>query len=92
MPIAWTAEADAKLLVAIISTSKMKIDLKAVAAFMGPECTVSSVQHRINRIKDKVKDPNAASSAEASPEKPRKRGRPARLAGEVPAPKKAKAE
>ncbi|OGM45710.1 AT hook motif protein [Aspergillus bombycis] len=56
MPINWTdPQADAKLLVGIITLHNVKLDHKALAEFMGQECTASAIQHRVQRIKDKVR-------------------------------------
>ncbi|KAL2868723.1 uncharacterized protein BJX67DRAFT_35367 [Aspergillus lucknowensis] len=111
MPIQWNDQADAKLLLAVISTSNAKLNYSAIAQYMGPgksrpyldektrikldqfiansfpsrflllECTVSSVQHRIQRLREKVKAYTAAGNdatehngtPTSSPEK--KRGR-----------------
>ncbi|RAK91614.1 hypothetical protein BO79DRAFT_215300 [Aspergillus costaricaensis CBS 115574] len=54
MPMTWNETNDAKLLVGILTTTNVKIDMHALANFMGPGCTVSAVQHRIQRLKDKV--------------------------------------
>ncbi|GLB03642.1 hypothetical protein AtubIFM57258_008883 [Aspergillus tubingensis] len=54
MPMTWNETNDAKLLVGILTTTNVKIDMHALAKFMGPGCTVSAVQHRIQRLKDKV--------------------------------------
>ncbi|GLA71732.1 hypothetical protein AtubIFM55763_002212 [Aspergillus tubingensis] len=54
MPMTWNETADARLLVGILTTTNVKIDMHALAKFMGPGCTVSAVQHRIQRLKDKV--------------------------------------
>ncbi|PWY94920.1 hypothetical protein BO94DRAFT_571575 [Aspergillus sclerotioniger CBS 115572] len=89
MPMAWNETADAKLLVGILTTTNVKLDMHALANYMGPGCTVSAVQHRIQRLKEKVVaaatdsapgslgDGAATMTAGpvATPEK-RKRGRP----------------
>ncbi|EAS30780.3 uncharacterized protein CIMG_06259 [Coccidioides immitis RS] len=49
MPMTWNAQADARLLLAIIKTSP-KIDLKAVVKHMGNECTEKALRHRIGRL------------------------------------------
>ncbi|KAI9931484.1 hypothetical protein ASPWEDRAFT_25641 [Aspergillus wentii DTO 134E9] len=80
MPITWNDQNDAKLLVSILSTTTMKPDYKAIAKCMGPECTVSAVQHRIQRLKERVQinKPDADDGAASpSPSTPKKRGRPA---------------
>ncbi|KAL4988239.1 hypothetical protein BDW68DRAFT_177126 [Aspergillus falconensis] len=55
MPMTWTDGADAKLLVAIITTNTVKLDWKAIAEFMGTGCTPIAVQRRIQRIKERAK-------------------------------------
>ncbi|KAF7588796.1 hypothetical protein BBP40_005227 [Aspergillus hancockii] len=108
MPMTWTDQADARLLVGIINLHNVKLDHKALAQFMGPECTPSAIQHRIQRLKEKVQsttsadDAAPASSQQAegndtplsSPTKA-KRGRPAKRGGKTdagPASKRAKAK
>ncbi|GCB26646.1 hypothetical protein AAWM_09531 [Aspergillus awamori] len=54
MPMTWNETTDARLLVGILTTTNVKLDMHALAKFMGPGCTVSAVQHRIQRLKDKV--------------------------------------
>ncbi|OJI86900.1 hypothetical protein ASPTUDRAFT_188249 [Aspergillus tubingensis CBS 134.48] len=54
MPMTWNETNDARLLVGILTTTNVKLDMHALANFMGPGCTVSAVQHRIQRLKDKV--------------------------------------
>ncbi|KAL4890505.1 hypothetical protein BDV59DRAFT_204220 [Aspergillus ambiguus] len=101
MGITWNDQADARLLVGIVTTTPAKLDFKALAEFMGPECTVSAIQHRIQRLREKAKahEPgksNSASSALATPEaSPGKRGRgypPKNPAASPPKEKKAKIE
>ncbi|KAL6231060.1 hypothetical protein BDW75DRAFT_244266 [Aspergillus navahoensis] len=55
MPMTWTDQADAKLTMAIIATNTVKLDWKAIAEFMGTECTPIAVQRRVQRIKEKAK-------------------------------------
>ncbi|KAL4782494.1 hypothetical protein BJX76DRAFT_358860 [Aspergillus varians] len=55
MPMNWNDQADAKLLVAIITQVGPKLNWAGIAEYMGPDCTVSAVQHRIQRIKEKAK-------------------------------------
>ncbi|RAH62091.1 hypothetical protein BO85DRAFT_474625 [Aspergillus piperis CBS 112811] len=62
MPMTWNEVTDAKLLVGILTTTNVKLDMHALAKFMGPGCTVSAVQHRIQRLKDKVSTSGTASS------------------------------
>ncbi|KAL4929233.1 uncharacterized protein BDV17DRAFT_290885 [Aspergillus undulatus] len=73
MPMIWNDQADAKLLVAIISTNDAKLNWSAIAEYMGPECSVSAVQHRIQRLKDNVKTKNP--DLVASPEKGKGKGK-----------------
>ncbi|OJZ92470.1 hypothetical protein ASPFODRAFT_28240 [Aspergillus luchuensis CBS 106.47] len=62
MPMTWNEVTDARLLVGILTTTNVKLDMHALAKFMGPGCTVSAVQHRIQRLKDKVSTSGTASS------------------------------
>ncbi|PLB45246.1 hypothetical protein P170DRAFT_479765 [Aspergillus steynii IBT 23096] len=103
MPMNWNDQADARLLVAILQTMTGKLDTAAIAKHMGTECTVSAIQHRIQRIKEKAanagendspaaEQTSAAASPAPSPEK-RKRGRPAGTKKvNKPVAKKAKAD
>ncbi|KAB8067701.1 hypothetical protein BDV29DRAFT_163087 [Aspergillus leporis] len=101
MPMNWTDQADARLLVGIITLHSVKLDHKALAQFMGPDCTPSAIQHRIQRLKEKVQNTSSADntssqqaqddgSAVASPSKP-KRGRPS-MGGSGSPTKKAKSK
>ncbi|EAW08476.1 uncharacterized protein ACLA_032110 [Aspergillus clavatus NRRL 1] len=82
MPMTWSPEADAKLLIGILNTSNVKLDLDALAKWMGPECTVYAIQHRIRKLQEKANSGSpGGDSAPASPEK-RKRGRPRKNAYE----------
>lgn len=81
MGINWNEQADARLLVGVLSTTHQKLDYRALAEFMGKNCTVSAVQHRIKRLKEKIKTPpsdsgSASASAPPTPTaSPAKRGR-----------------
>ncbi|KAG8630091.1 hypothetical protein KVT40_001710 [Elsinoe batatas] len=51
----WDAEADRKLLLAILKTSGISIDYKAVATEMSTAeitCTANAIMHRIGRLKE----------------------------------------
>ncbi|RAL02418.1 uncharacterized protein BO80DRAFT_443729 [Aspergillus ibericus CBS 121593] len=65
MPMNWNDTADAKLLVGILATTNVKLDMPALASYMGPGCTVSAVQHRIQRLKEKVGASTAAAASSA---------------------------
>ncbi|RLL99168.1 hypothetical protein CFD26_106002 [Aspergillus turcosus] len=100
MPMTWGHEADAKLLLGILTTSNVKPDYEALAKYMGPDCTVYAIQHRIKKLR---KDAGAVAAADgdssvpATPEK-RKRGRGKKDANgdaggnDKASPKKAKKE
>ncbi|KAJ0421965.1 hypothetical protein BJY00DRAFT_281507 [Aspergillus carlsbadensis] len=78
MPMVWNDQADAKLLLAIINMTTTKLNHAAIAEFMGPDCTASAVQHRIQRIKEKAKNNPALgnnATEEGTPEKKRGRAR-----------------
>ncbi|KAL3476806.1 hypothetical protein BJX99DRAFT_258140 [Aspergillus californicus] len=55
MPMIWNDQADAKLLMAIIAKSDAKLNWTAIAEYMGPDCTISALQHRVQRLKDRAK-------------------------------------
>ncbi|KAL4915795.1 hypothetical protein BDW62DRAFT_187964 [Aspergillus aurantiobrunneus] len=91
MPMVWNDQADAKLLVAIITKTDGRLNWASIAEYMGPECSASAVQHRVQRLKDKVKANNPIPANNGgengsegtgpitpTPEK-RKRGRPTRI-------------
>ncbi|KAE8368821.1 hypothetical protein BDV27DRAFT_153645 [Aspergillus caelatus] len=70
MPMDWTdPQAVAKLLVGIITIHNVKLDHKALAEFMGQGCTASAIQHRVQRIKEKLRNgsPAEGTAAGASP-------------------------
>ncbi|KAF7118535.1 hypothetical protein CNMCM5793_008065 [Aspergillus hiratsukae] len=99
MPMTWSHEADAKLLLGILTTSNVEPDYEALAKYMGPECTVYAIQHRIRKLKTDAgaTGVDGDSSVPATPEK-RKRGRPKKDANgdaavkDKASPKKAKKE
>ncbi|EEP79283.1 predicted protein [Uncinocarpus reesii 1704] len=69
MPITWNAQADARLLVAIMRTAP-KIDLKAVAEYMGDDVTEYALQHRFRKLKKLADgDGGEAGSAPTTPSK-----------------------
>ncbi|CEJ56671.1 hypothetical protein PMG11_02872 [Penicillium brasilianum] len=53
MPMTWNPESDARLLIAIISTTP-NINWEAAALFMGKDCSISALKHRVARLKDKA--------------------------------------
>ncbi|KAE8388307.1 hypothetical protein BDV23DRAFT_185527 [Aspergillus alliaceus] len=69
MPIKWGEQADARLLVGIITLHSFKLDHKALAEFMGQDCTASAIQHRVQRIKEMVRNssPTKDTAAATSP-------------------------
>ncbi|OOF95896.1 hypothetical protein ASPCADRAFT_5225 [Aspergillus carbonarius ITEM 5010] len=66
MPMVWNEAADAKLLVGILATTNAKLDMHALASYMGTGCTVSAVQHRIQRLKEKVVASTSTSTTTAA--------------------------
>ncbi|KAE8356627.1 hypothetical protein BDV28DRAFT_82779 [Aspergillus coremiiformis] len=66
MPMTWTDQADARLLVGIILLHNFKIDHRALATFMGKDCSVSAIQHRIQRIKERVRNDSSPSRTAAT--------------------------
>ncbi|ETI21956.1 hypothetical protein G647_06026 [Cladophialophora carrionii CBS 160.54] len=74
MPMVWNDEADARLFTAVLATTDVKIDWKAVAALMGPECTPKALTHRITTIKKKAgilsNGSSTATPASATPAAP----------------------
>ncbi|KAJ5892220.1 AT hook motif protein [Penicillium subrubescens] len=57
MPMSWSPEADARLLIAIINTTS-NINWDAAASFLGEDCTVSAIKHRVARLKEKAGVPS----------------------------------
>ncbi|CAI7613564.1 unnamed protein product [Penicillium pancosmium] len=100
MAITWDAEADAKLLVGIVTTSNTAIDFEKLAEFMGQgkypptafllkktslHCTVSALRHRIQRIKEKAGLTNAKGAVPKSPSTPKtKRSTPMKATKSTP--------
>ncbi|KAL2795351.1 hypothetical protein BJX66DRAFT_336916 [Aspergillus keveii] len=81
MPMVWNDQADAKLLLAIINMTTTKLNHPAIAEYMGPDCTASAVQHRIQRIKEKAKNnPVLGNSTTEGGTPEKKRGRPRKSA------------
>ncbi|RAL15784.1 uncharacterized protein BO97DRAFT_475437 [Aspergillus homomorphus CBS 101889] len=59
MPIAWTAEANAKLFLGVLTQTRsqnMKLDYTALAEYMGSGCTVRAVQQQIDKLRKQVSD------------------------------------
>ncbi|KAL4820887.1 hypothetical protein BDW67DRAFT_151477 [Aspergillus spinulosporus] len=51
MPMTWNAEADARLLLGILAQVKGYLDYKALAAHMGPECSVEALRQHILKLR-----------------------------------------
>ncbi|KAL2868249.1 uncharacterized protein BJX67DRAFT_50307 [Aspergillus lucknowensis] len=52
MPMSWTSEAEARLLLGVLAQFKgTKLDYKALAAFMGPGCTVPAIKQHICKLR-----------------------------------------
>ncbi|PYH99945.1 hypothetical protein BO71DRAFT_393913 [Aspergillus ellipticus CBS 707.79] len=87
MPMTWNDTADAKLLIGILQTSPVKLEFAPLAEYMGPSCTVSAIQHRIQRLKEKVSA--VATGTESGPATPSKKAGTAATGAEtVGTPKK----
>ncbi|PLB41536.1 uncharacterized protein BDW47DRAFT_122578 [Aspergillus candidus] len=54
MPMVWNDTADVKLFMAVLSTTNPKLNYQQLADIMGPGCTPSAIQHRIQRLKAMV--------------------------------------
>ncbi|KAJ9273026.1 hypothetical protein DTO212C5_947 [Paecilomyces variotii] len=72
MPMSWNAEADARLLVAIIAVGNVKMDYDKLSEYMGGDCTAYAIQHRIRKLKDKANG-KASGSTPNTPSKRKKR-------------------
>ncbi|KAL2835540.1 hypothetical protein BJY01DRAFT_75672 [Aspergillus pseudoustus] len=65
MPIAWTGEAEARLLLGILDQLKgVKLDYKALAAYMGPGCTVPALHQHLFKLR---REAGAAGAALGKP-------------------------
>ncbi|KAL4764386.1 uncharacterized protein BDW70DRAFT_157030 [Aspergillus foveolatus] len=51
MPMTWNAEAEARLLLGILAQVRGVLDYKALAAHMGPECSVIALRQHISRLR-----------------------------------------
>ncbi|KAL4773823.1 hypothetical protein BDW60DRAFT_184667 [Aspergillus nidulans var. acristatus] len=51
MPMTWNAEAEARLLLGILAQVRGALDYKALAAHMGPECSVMALRQHIFRLR-----------------------------------------
>ncbi|GAD97994.1 AT hook motif protein [Paecilomyces variotii No. 5] len=72
MPMTWNAEADARLLIAIIAVGNPKMDYDKLSEFMGGDCTAYAIQHRIRKLKDKANGKSSGSTPN-TPSKRKKR-------------------
>ncbi|KAL4971919.1 hypothetical protein BDW66DRAFT_163310 [Aspergillus desertorum] len=94
MPMSWTAEANAKLLIGVleqIKTQSVRLDYKALAEHMGPECNARSVQNQFTKLKKQAAEEfrNAgANESAAVPDTPKKRRAPVDLKADSPAKRK----
>ncbi|KAJ9295270.1 hypothetical protein DTO271G3_6093 [Paecilomyces variotii] len=97
MPMSWNAEADARLLVAIIAVGNVKMDYDKLSEYMGGDCTAYAIQHRIRKLKEKANG-KASGSTPNTPSKRKKRSNANadkdedREAADSITPKKIKAE
>ncbi|KAL4873484.1 hypothetical protein BDV12DRAFT_160120 [Aspergillus spectabilis] len=58
MPMTWNAEAEAKLFLGVLDQVRgAKLDYKALAAFMGPNCSVAALQQKIFRLRREAGTP-----------------------------------
>ncbi|KAL2865172.1 uncharacterized protein BJX67DRAFT_383164 [Aspergillus lucknowensis] len=66
MPITWTPENNAKLFLAVLEQlkdHKIKLDNKKLAEYMGPDCTVRSIDNQIFKLrKQATQDPSSNSN------------------------------
>ncbi|KAL2803062.1 hypothetical protein BJX63DRAFT_437274 [Aspergillus granulosus] len=81
MPISWTAEAEARLLLGILDQLKgVKLDYKALAAYMGPGCTVPALHQHLFKLRREAGTAGAAlgkpTSRPSSTPSPSKRSKP----------------
>ncbi|KAL4733778.1 hypothetical protein BDV11DRAFT_209953 [Aspergillus similis] len=81
MPMSWTPEANAKLFVGVleqIKTQSVKLDYKALAGHMGPECNAKSVQNQFTKLRKQAAEEfgSAGANAPAIPNDTPKKRRP----------------
>ncbi|KAL3470837.1 hypothetical protein BJX99DRAFT_263859 [Aspergillus californicus] len=74
MPISWNAEAEAKLLLGVLDQLPgAKLDYKALAQFMGPDCSVPAVKQHVQKLRrtsgtsGSASQENAAGKVQPSP-------------------------
>ncbi|KAE8388707.1 hypothetical protein BDV23DRAFT_185182 [Aspergillus alliaceus] len=76
MPMSWTPEANAHLLLGIVDELKdanFKLNYRALAAHMGPEVTACAVENQISKLRKKFDGSTSASATPASTPTKRKR-------------------
>ncbi|KAL4746506.1 hypothetical protein BDW72DRAFT_197634 [Aspergillus terricola var. indicus] len=69
MPMSWTPEANAKLFIGVleqIKTQSVKLDYKALAEHMGPECNTKSVQNQFTKLKKQAAEECGTAGANAA--------------------------
>ncbi|KAF2141036.1 uncharacterized protein K452DRAFT_359437 [Aplosporella prunicola CBS 121167] len=79
MPMNWTPEADAKLLVEIIKASDISMSkefLNKVAQGMGGDCNAKTIQNRITRLKTAAGVTGSGSGTGSTPATPKKAATP----------------
>ncbi|KAL3480191.1 hypothetical protein BJX99DRAFT_254784 [Aspergillus californicus] len=95
MPMNWSAEANAKLFLAVLEQIKeqnVKLNMQKLAQYMGPECTNRSIDNQITKLKKMTATDctaQSASGAPTSPVTPKKRAAPATLKTPTSAKRKA---
>ncbi|KAL6233047.1 hypothetical protein BDW75DRAFT_216108 [Aspergillus navahoensis] len=83
MPMHWTAEANAKLFIGVLEQIKnqsVKLDYKALAEHMGPECNAKSIQNQFTKLKKQAAEECGNSGVKSSAilsDTPKKRRAPA---------------
>ncbi|KAH1430973.1 hypothetical protein KXW29_005389 [Aspergillus fumigatus] len=75
MPMTWDHEADAKLLLRILTTSNIKLDYEDLAKHMGPDCTIFAIQRRLQRLRTDPRAGSATNGDSSTPPTPEKRKR-----------------
>ncbi|KAL3432072.1 hypothetical protein BDV09DRAFT_198069 [Aspergillus tetrazonus] len=94
MPMSWTPEANVKLFIGVleqIKTQSVKLDYKALAEHMGPECNAKSVQNQFTKLKKQAAEEcgNAGANTPAIPnDTPKRRRAPVGSKMGTPAKKK----
>ncbi|KAI9927145.1 hypothetical protein ASPWEDRAFT_177606 [Aspergillus wentii DTO 134E9] len=76
MPMQWNSEANTRLFLGVLEqckNTKMNVDYKGLAAFMGPECTPKAVRLQLAKLKGQAGGNSSTPATPTATPTPKKR-------------------